>query len=252
VVALGSVNIGKAIQNGLPDSSKLDLLNQWLDSGMMLANHTFAHKNYNKINFDEFRKDILDGELYLKELLAQHGLKLKYFRHPFLFRGDTKEKADTLQHFLDSIGYIIAPVTIDNSDYIFSRAYETAKSLNDDSLCRKIGSDYIQYMDDVLKYYEVQSVKLLGYNPKHILLCHANLINADYVNELLDMYKRNGYTFISIDDALKDKCYTGYKDEYFKRAGISWIHRWAYTLGNRGDYFKGEPDVPVYVDSLTK
>ena len=203
VIALGSVNIGKAIQNDLPDTAKLNLLNQWLDSGMMLANHTYAHKNYNKINFDEFKKDILDGELYLKDLLEQHGLKLIYFRHPFLFRGDSKEKADTLQSFLDSVGYIVAPVTIDNSDYIFSWAYEKVKSQKNDSLCKKNGNDYVRYMEDVLKYYEVQSVKLIGYNPKHILLCHANLINSDYINELLEMYKRNGYTFISIDDALR-------------------------------------------------
>jgi len=252
VIALGSVNIGKAIQNDIPDTAKMNLLNQWLESGMMLANHTYAHKNYNKINFDEFRNDILDGELYLKDIMEKHGIKLKYFRHPFLFRGDSKEKADTLQYFLDSLGYTVAPVSIDNSDYIFSWAYEKAKLQNNDSLCIKIGSDYIYYMEEVLKYYEIQSVKLLGYNPKHILLCHANLINADYIIELLEMYKRNGYTFISIDDALKDSCYANFKDEYYKKAGISWIHRWAYMLGHRGDYFKGEPEVPEYIEALVK
>jgi peptidoglycan/xylan/chitin deacetylase (PgdA/CDA1 family) len=251
VIALGSVNSGKMVINEKLDTVKLNFLKQWLDSGMMLANHTYNHKDYNKINFCEFRKDILDGELYLNDLLISRGMELKYFRHPFLYRGNTKEKADTLQNFLDSIGYIVAPVSIDNADYLFAFAYENAKSHKNDSLCNKIGNDYINYMDSVLKYYEVQSTKLLGYNPKHILLCHASILNSDYMDRLLDMYQKNGYKFITIDEALMDSCYSTCKDEYFKKAGISWIHRWAYTLGHRGDYFKGEPDVPHYIDSLS-
>jgi peptidoglycan/xylan/chitin deacetylase (PgdA/CDA1 family) len=252
VTALGSVNSGKMVIEGRLDTIRLSFLEQWLDSGMVLANHTYSHKDYNKINFEEFRKDIVDGELYLKELLQNKGQELKYFRHPFLFRGYTKEKADTLQNYLDSIGYTVAPVTIDNADYLFAFAYEKAKSLKDEPLCERIGNDYIQYMDSVLNYYEIQSIKLLGYNPEHILLCHASLLNADYMDRLLEMYQKNGYKFINIEDALKDSCYSTYKDEYYKKAGISWIHRWAYTLGHRGDYFKGEPDVPQYVDSLSK
>ena len=211
VVALGSVNSGKMVIDGKLDTIRLSFLKQWLDSGMMLANHTYSHKDYNKINFDEFRKDIEDGELYLKELLKSKGQELKYFRHPFLYRGYTKEKADTLQKFLDSIGYTVAPVTIDNADYLFAFAYENAKSHKNELLCKKIGDDYIEYMDSVLKYYEVQSVKLLGYNPEHILLCHASILNADYMDRLLEMYVKNGYKFITIEEALKDSCYTSYK-----------------------------------------
>ncbi len=252
VTVLGSVISGKMVIDGKLDTIKLSFLKQWLESGMMLANHTYSHKDYNKINFDEFRKDITDGELYLKELLQNKGQELKYFRHPFLFRGYTKEKADTLQNYLDSIGYTIAPVTIDNADYLFAFAYENALYHKNDSLCLRIGNDYIEYMENVLKYYEKQSIQLLGYNPEHILLCHASLLNADYMDRLLEMYQKNGYKFITIDEALKDSCYSTYKDEFYKKAGISWIHRWAYTLGHRGDYFKGEPEEPQYIDSLSK
>lgn len=219
---------------------------------MILGNHTFSHKDCNKIFFSEFKYNILDGELYLKDILTQKNQKLKYFRHPLLHRGETKEKADSLQCFLDSLGYIIAPVTIDNSDYIFSWAYEKALHNKNDSLAEKIGKDYITYMSNVMDYYENQSITLLGYNVKHILLTHANMLNADYMDELLKMYSNKGYSFISIDEALKDKCYTECKDEFYKKSGISWIHRWAITMGKRGDFFKGEPDVPAYINELIK
>jgi len=251
ITALGSVNSGKLYQNNIFDSSGVKILEQWLDAGMVLANHTYAHKNYNNLFFSEFRYDILDGEIVLKELLTSKGTKLKYFRHPFLFRGDTKEKADSLQAFLDSLGYIVAPVSIDNSDYIFSWAYEKAKFEKNDSLAGKIGNDYVIYMEDVLKYYENQSMALLGYNIKHIVLMHANLINADYFAEVIEMYERNGYKFITIDEALQDSCYR-MQDEFYKKSGISWLHRWAYTAGKRGDFFKGEPVVPEYIESFLK
>ena len=252
VTALGSVNSGKLLVNDELDSNKINILNQWLDSGMVLANHTFAHKDYNKIFLDEFKYDILDGELYLKDILKQKNKRLKYFRHPLLHRGDTKEKVDSLQYFLDSLGYIVAPVTIDNSDYIFSWAYEKALYNKNDSLAKIIGKDYINYMCDVLDYYESQSVSLLGYNVKHILLTHANLLNADYMDALLKMYSEKGYKFISIDESLKDKCYNELKDEFYKKSGISWIHRWALTMGKKGDFFKGEPEVPAYINELLK
>jgi peptidoglycan/xylan/chitin deacetylase (PgdA/CDA1 family) len=251
-VALGSVNSGKLFSDDKLDSGKIELLYQWLDSGMNLGNHTYAHKNYNKISFSEFRTDILDGEICLKDILEKRNQKLIYFRHPHLFRGDSKEKADSLQSFLDSLGYIVAPVTLDNSDYIFSWAYEKALYANNDSLAKKIGRDYISYMSEVMDYYESQSVKITGYNVKHILLMHANLLNADYIGELLKMYSDKGYSFISIEEALKDKCYREYKDEFYKKSGISWLHRWAYTMGKRGDFFKGEPDVPLYITDFLK
>ncbi len=251
ITALGSVNAGKLFPNGILDSARVKILEQWLDAGMILANHTYAHKNYNKIYFSEFRNDILGGEIFLKDLLESKGYGLKYFRHPHLYRGDTKDKADSLQAFIDSLGYTTAPVSIDNSDYIFSWAYEKAKYNNNDSLAKRIGGDYVNYMEDVLKYYEGQSISILGYNMKHILLMHANLINADYFEDVIKMYVRNGYGFITLDEALNDRCYNS-KDEYYKKSGISWLHRWAYTVGKRGDFFKGEPEVPGYIDEFLK
>lgn len=250
IAALGSVNSGKLFINGQPDTNKINILNQWKDSGMVLANHTFAHNDYSKLYLSEFKEDIIRGEIFLNYINYKN--TTKYFRHPLLHRGETKEKADSLQYFLDSLGYIVAPVTIDNSDYIFSWAYEKALSSENDSLVKKIGNDYVNYMCDVLDYYENQSISLLGYNVKHILLTHANLINADYLDKLIERFSERGYKFISIDEALKDNSYTDLKDEFYKKSGVSWIHRWAWTMGKRGDFFKGEPEVPAYITELTK
>lgn len=40
------------------------------------------------------------------------------------------------------------------------------------------------------------------------------------------MFRRSGYTFVSLDDALKDPAYRE-RDDYAGPKDLSWIHRWA-------------------------
>ncbi len=251
IKVIGAVNAGKLYDGRTFYPERYDLLKKWLADGHDLSNHTFAHKNYNNLTFAEFVTDITDGEPILNNVLKEYGKELKYFRHPFLFRGNTKEKADSLQAYLDSRGYVVTPVTVDNGDYLYAAAYEKAKFEKKDSLAGAIADEYVTYMGSVLDYYENQSVKLFGYNISQILLVHANLINADNFDKIFSLYESKGYKFITFDETVKDSCYKS-KDEYYKKAGISWLHRWAYTQGKRGDFFKGEPEVPEYIENFTK
>ena len=82
-----------------------------------------------------------------------------------------------------------------------------------------------------------------------ILLIHANSINADFLGKLLSELKNRGYSFITLDEALKDNAYKS-TDKYTGKGGISWLHRWALTQGKRGEFFKGEPEVPANIDEL--
>ncbi len=67
------------------------------------------------------------GETVTRMLLAERGLKLRYFRHPFLFTGMTPEYKRGLDEFLAARGYTVAPVTVDNADYVFAALYQKAK-----------------------------------------------------------------------------------------------------------------------------
>ena len=249
--ALGSVNAGKLYTNELIIEEKVDMLKAWLDAGMTLANHTFRHSIYNNLTFAEFKQDVIDGEKTLKNLIESRGHKLIYFRHPLLGRGNTKEKADSLSELLKANGYTEAPVSIDNADYKYSWAYEKALNTKNDSLAKQIGADYISHMEKALVHYEEQSFKLFEYNIKHILLMHANPLNADYIDELLQMLVNHGYKFITLDEALKDPAYLT-KDEFYKNSGVSWLDRWAYTQGKRGDFYAGEPVPEDYINELAK
>jgi hypothetical protein len=55
-----------------------------------------------------------------------------------------------------------------------------------------------------------------------------------------------GYTFIDLDEALEDEVYD-LPDEFVGSGGITWIHRWALTRGERGEFFAGEPPADPFV-----
>jgi hypothetical protein len=121
----------------------------------------------------------------------------------------------------------------------------------DVTLATRIGNDYVIYMEQKLLYYEKMSQKLFGRNIPHILLMHASLLNADYLNRLAGMFKRNGYGFISLEIALQDDAYKT-PVQAFGKWGISWLERWALSQGKKGDFFEGDVETPRYVKNVTE
>jgi peptidoglycan/xylan/chitin deacetylase (PgdA/CDA1 family) len=251
IPATAFVNEIKLYPGGSLSKFQVRLLQIWLDHGLELGNHSYSHFDYNNTSFDRYTKDIVEGEKVTSELLRKKDLKLRYFRHPFLHVGQTKPKADSLEQFLLGRGYTVAPVTLDNDEYLFAAAYHRAKAKKDEQLATRIGSDYITYMEQKLRYFERGSSALFGRDIKHILLIHANALNAEYMDELAAMFVRNGYSFITLNEALTDPAYQHHVN-VFGRWGISWIDRWALSEKRGKDFFKDEPATPEYIANLAR
>ena len=127
IPAIGFVNETKlAGAGGAPDASRVALLERWLDAGLELGNHGFAHLDLHRVPIAEYEADVLRGEAVLRPLLARRGGAPRFFRHPFLHTGLDLETRDRFTGFLAAHGYLVAPVTVDNSDWIFARAYDNA------------------------------------------------------------------------------------------------------------------------------
>lgn len=245
VPAIGFVNENKLYSGEKRDEAQTDLLRMWLKANLELGNHTFSHMSLHDNSLEKYEADILKGEFITKELLAAKSMQIRYFRHPFLWTGLSMETKNDLGKFLTEHGYTIAPVTIDNADYIFSRAYDNAFDKNDRKLMKQIGAAYVPYLEAKTDYWERQSVKVFNREIKQILLLHANFINSDYFDDIARMLKKRGYNFGTLEDALKDEAYK-MPDTFIKRNGISWIHRWALEKG-RENILPDEPKVPEFV-----
>lgn len=241
VPAIGFVNEDK-----LATKAHVAVLAKWADAGLDLGNHTFAHRDLHRIPVEEFEEEIVRGEPVTRALLAERKRALRWFRHPFLHTGMSLETKQRVESFLAKRGYRIAPVTLDNSEWIFAKAYTEAK---DAATRKRVGQAYVVYMDAKLAYFEDQSQKLFGRNIRHVLLVHANALNADWFDELASSMRKRGYRFITLERAVEDPAYRS-EDTFIGRGGISWLHRWAMTQGKRGTFFAGEPATPQWIQQL--
>lgn len=246
IPAIGFVNENKLYdKDNKLDELQVDLLRMWLDTGLELGNHTYSHMSLHDNSLEKYEADILKGEIVTKQLLETNRKKMRYFRHPFLWTGLSMEIKNDLGKFLAEHNYTIAPVSIDNADWIFARAYEKAFAKNDEKLMKQIGDAYIPYLDSKVDYWERQSVTLFKREIKQILLLHANFINSVYFGDIAKMLKKRKYKFVTLEESLSDEAYK-LPDNFVKRNGISWLHRWALDKG-REYILPDEPRVPEFV-----
>jgi peptidoglycan/xylan/chitin deacetylase (PgdA/CDA1 family) len=215
----------------------------WPDAGYELGNHTFGHASFYRTPLAAFQRQVIDGEPVTRSLLAARNMKLRYFRHPYLNTGPDLKTKEAFERFLAARGYRIAPVTIDNSEWIFAQAYTQALQRGDRETARRVADEYVPYMEEMFEFYERMSVELFGREIQQTLLIHANALNADHFDRVAAMLKRRGYEFVTLDEALKDKAYE-HRDDYAGETGISWLQRWAIT---RGGKFKKEPALSPYM-----
>jgi peptidoglycan/xylan/chitin deacetylase (PgdA/CDA1 family) len=244
--AVGFVNEDKLRRAGTLDTARVALLRRWLDAGQTLGNHSYSHPDLHLVTLDSFQADVLRGEEVTRALLEERGTSPRWFRHPFLHTGRDLETKRGFESFLAAHGYRVAPVTIDNSDYIFARAYDHALDAADSTAARRIGEAYTAYMDTVFGFYEAQARAIVGEEIPQVLLLHANRLNAARLDDLLAMMRRRGYAFVSLDAALAHPAYER-ADAYVGPAGMTWLHRWAITAGMPGSTFAGEPPVPDWI-----
>lgn len=249
IPAIGFVIKSKLMVDGKYDSGRINLLKNWLNAGFDLGNHTFSHRSANELPVKEYEEDIVNGDSVLRKVVEESGKELKYFRHPFLHTGLSLNVREQIGSFLKKNGYKVAPVTIDNAEWIFGAAYDKAAKENNSDLMQRIGTEYIRYMNAKFVYYEGRSKELFGREISQVLLIHANKLNSDYFGELCGMIRWRGYNFVNLEEALKDEAYKS-KDTFVKNNGISWIDRWAITAGKPKEFFAGEPRTPAYIMKL--
>jgi peptidoglycan/xylan/chitin deacetylase (PgdA/CDA1 family) len=230
--AIGFANPGSEKSDALGGSELQHILKMWRRAGLELGNHTHTHPNINQIPLAEFTADILAAEPALTKAL---GAKPLYFRHPFLQTGKDPETRAGLANFLTTNHYITAPVTVDNSDYIYARAYSKHPAK-----AKEIQQAYLQHIEQSVAFFEQRGREVTGSDIPQILLLHANQLNADSLPALLKMLRARGYEFISLQQALRHPAYQ-LEDGYTGPGGFSWIHRWAKAKGIAGTG-KGEPE----------
>lgn len=249
IPAVGFVNERKLERSGRSEAALVGALELWLNAGLELGNHTYSHPDLHRVSRQAFLDDIARGERITRALSEDYGSPYRYFRHPFLHTGRDVATRDAIRASLAEHGYTVAPVTVDNSEWIFATAYERAHREGDRATKNRLGAAYVEYMVAKAEFFERNAVELFGRPIAQVLLVHANRLNADWFGELADELEAGGRTFVSLEEALADPAYDS-ADEWTGSGGISWLHRWALTKGMSKAFYQGEPKVPPWVMRL--
>ena len=145
---------------------------------------------------------------------------------------------------MQQLHHKVAPFTIENSDYIFNKLYVNARKANDQALMQRVRKAYLDYNDGAFIFMEGLSRETFSREIPQILLIHSNDLHADCLDEMLRRLETRGYTFVTLDRALRP----GVSDEnnFIGSNGPSWLHRWRFTLG-LPSRMNAEPDPPKWV-----
>jgi hypothetical protein len=137
---------------------------------------------------------------------------------------------------------------MDAWDWNFAGVYDDARKRGDSAGQKEIVDAYLAHHTAVFDYNEKLSKSLLGYEPKQIILLHANNLEAEHIGELLELLRKRGYKFIALEDALSDSAYS-MPDTFVGEEGGSWLEHWAIT---RGQPPQGAPAFPAAIGERAK
>lgn len=222
--AIGFVVEATVLAMGKPEAK--GILGAWTRDGFSLGNHSYSHADTNGLDLAGIEAEIERGEATIRPVMAEAGQKLRFMRFPMNHTGDTPEKRDGIAALLAGRGYELAASTIDSSDYVFEQAYGRALAAGARDDAGKIRAAYLDFTSLQIDYYAGLSWQVLGYEPPQVMLLHLNRINADAIDEILSLFERKNYRFVTLTEAQADPAYRQ-PVRFVTRFGPMWAYRWA-------------------------
>jgi peptidoglycan/xylan/chitin deacetylase (PgdA/CDA1 family) len=237
--------IGRNVET-LANRSGASILSEWTRRGYPLGSHTYTHIDLSNVTVQAFEDDVIANEKVLAAAWAGADRGTKFLRFPYNHAGDTAAKHDAVRAFLAGRGYQIAVCTIDTSDYVFNQAYGLMLARRDTASAAKLRKEYLEYSATEVDYYQSLHVQIFGHGTPHVMLLHANRLNADLIDELLKIFEARGFRFVTLDEAQRDPAYQTPDDALLTKFGPMWGYRWAKALNVKVNG-AAEPEPPAWI-----
>ena len=199
---VGFVNGGEL--SGAPDH--VAVLRRWLAAGYPIGNHTLSHIDLHRSDVQSYLADVERNEEALAPYAPPGAPRL--FRYPYLHEGDTLKARRAIRTALHARGYLVAPVTINFSDWVWNEAYARCVGTSDSEAVAVLRQRFLRDARLALDWSERSARLLIGRSIKHVLLLHVSAFNALMLDDLLTMYERHGVRFIPAAEALTDPVYS--------------------------------------------
>jgi peptidoglycan-N-acetylglucosamine deacetylase len=199
---------------GNPDGA--EALKLWA-AAEPVGNHTYSHMDLEKNTAEAFESDIEENEPALELLDAKDNWH--WLRYPYLHEGDTVEKRRAVRAYLKSHGYRIAQVTLDWEDYLWNFAYAKCAAKNDQKSIAWLHSSYLITASEFLDLGRAQAKLIFGHDIHYVLLMHLGAFSSTILPDALDLFKKKGFTLVTLQEAESDPAYEEDPDSALHDAG---------------------------------
>lgn len=187
------------------DADALVGLKAWIEAGFELGNHTYSHQSARSLSVPAFLEDVRKDHAFLAQLAPAQ--PVRYFRFPYLERGNDPEQRIAITQGLAHEGYRVANVSLDFADWAFAPAFARCFMRADQKALEGLRESYLQNASAALFWAAETSARLLGRAVPQVLLLHAHAATAEYLDPLLSAYERAGVRWITLEEALRDPAY---------------------------------------------
>jgi peptidoglycan/xylan/chitin deacetylase (PgdA/CDA1 family) len=204
------------------------ILRSWLAQGYPLGNHTWSHPSLNQLSPDAYIGEIARDDALLRRLEAPRHERPHWFRHPYLETGATTGAEQDVERWLGQHGYRVAPVTLENADDVFALPYDQAVLMGEAVRVEAIRRAYLAYTERALRWYRTAALQLFGRPPALIFLLHVSRLNADTLDDLAALLRREGLEPVPLEDAMADPVYR--RPVGPDANGDDWLERWAAAM----------------------
>ena len=219
---------------------RAEIVRTWRDAGFEIGIGGYKHIWFHNTPFDEYVANVEKNETITKKILAEKSLPLRYFSYPFLNNGKTLEDKNRFENWLTTRGLRSVKYTFDNSEWVYSFAYDMARKDNDVNTMKEIRADYLDYMTRMTEHYEAYSTEMFGRDIAQTLVLTPSRLITDTADEFFGMLAKRGYKFVSMDEAQADEAYQTKEAVIETQSGISWFERWQMAQGKK---LRDEPRV---------
>jgi peptidoglycan/xylan/chitin deacetylase (PgdA/CDA1 family) len=205
-LAAGSVkSILFAAGERVDSASGMALVRAWGLAGHAVANHTYSHRDFNAggTTLGWYIGDVERNE----RLLSGTPGWTPRLRFPYLKEGDTEPKRDGMRAWLGAHRYESGAVSIDTSDWYYDNRYATWRSSHAGADPAPFREAYLRHLWDRATYYDGLSRTLLGRSAKYVILLHTRRINAEFLPDIIAMFRSKGWVIVSPAEAFGDPLY---------------------------------------------
>ena len=175
----------------------------WAAGGHAIGNHTAHHLAARKVGPEAFLADAAACQ----ERLAAQGHPARWFRFPYLSHGADTAAQEQIRQGLTELGLTNLPIAAPTTEWVFAFRYRMALEAQDHAEARRLGAAYLEHMDAALLHAELLARQTTGQTAPHTVLVHANELNGDWLDDLLQRWQERGVRFVGAEVAMAHGMY---------------------------------------------